>query len=147
AGDVLIRAGDKTMPRRNPAENTTGRSFIGYVRVSTDKQGRSGLGLEAQKVAIDSYLKPNDRLILPLFVEIESGRKNDRPKLMEALAKCRKTGATLIVAKVDRLARNLLFLRTLIDSGVDVVFCDLRDIPPGAVGRFMLSQLALVAEL
>lgn len=129
------------------ASNGTGRAFVAYMRVSTDKQGRSGLGLEAQEATIRGHLKPGDRLLLPPFVEVESGRKADRPKLAEALAKCRKTGATLLVAKVDRLARNLPFLRSLIDSGVDVVFCDMPDIPAGAVGRFMLSQLALVAEL
>ena len=117
------------------------------MRVSTARQGQSGLGLRAQDTAIRAYLRPGDRLLLPPFVEVESGRRADRPKLAEALAKCRKTGATLLVAKVDRLARNLPFLRSLIDSSVDVVFCDLPDIPAGAVGRFMLSQLALVAEL
>ncbi|HVY17617.1 MAG TPA: recombinase family protein, partial [Rhodopila sp.] len=117
------------------------------MRVSTDKQGRSGLGLEAQEATIRAYLRPEDKLLLPPFVEVESGRRSDRPQLAAALAKCRKTGATLLVAKVDRLARNLPFLRSLIDSDVDVVFCDMPDIPAGAVGRFMLSQLALVAEL
>lgn len=136
------------MPPIKPTKRpTTGRRFIAYMRVSTDKQGRSGLGLEAQEATIRAFLRPGDKLLLPPFVEIESGRKTARPKLEEALAKCRKTGATLLVAKVDRLARNLPFLRSLIDSGVDVVFCDLPDIPAGAVGRFMLSQLALVAEL
>jgi DNA invertase Pin-like site-specific DNA recombinase len=127
--------------------NTTRRAFVAYMRVSTARQGQSGLGLEAQDAAIRAYLRPGDKLLLPPFVEVESGRKADRPRLAEALAKCRKTGATLLVAKVDRLARNLPFLRSLLDSGVDVVFCDMPDIPAGAVGRFMLSQLALVAEL
>jgi DNA invertase Pin-like site-specific DNA recombinase len=125
---------------------TAGRRFCGYIRVSTQQQGRSGLGLDAQQTAIERYLRPGDRLEAT-HVEVESGRKADRPRLAEALAFCRKTGATLLVAKVDRLARNLPFLRSLIDSGVDVVFCDLPDIPTGAVGKFMLSQLALVAEL
>ncbi len=125
---------------------TAGRRFCAYIRVSTQQQGRSGLGLDAQRVAIERFLRAEDRLLVT-HTEVESGRKTDRPKLTEALAFCRKTGTTLLVAKVDRLARNLPFLRSLIDSGVDVVFCDMPDIPVGAVGRFMLSQLALIAEL
>jgi DNA invertase Pin-like site-specific DNA recombinase len=128
-------------------KNTTGRAFVAYMRVSTDKQGKSGLGLEAQRAAIDAYMKLGDRLLLPPFIETESGKKSDRPKLAEALAKCRKTGATLLVAKLDRLSRSVVFLRTLIDSGVDVGFCDLPQIPPGAMGRFLLTQMAAVAEL
>jgi DNA invertase Pin-like site-specific DNA recombinase len=135
------------MPTSKPTKTSTGRQFVAYMRVSTDKQGRSGLGLEAQDAAIRAYLKPEDRLLLPPFVETESGRKADRPKLTEALAKCWKTGATLLVAKLDRLSRNVVFLRTLIDSGVDVVFCDLPHIPAGAMGRFLLTQMASVAEL
>ena len=135
------------MPSTKTASDAaTGRRFVAYMRVSTDKQGRSGLGLEAQEAAIQAFLRPTDKLLLPPFVEVESGRKADRPKLAEALAKCRKTGATLLVAKVDRLSRSLPFLRSLVDSGVDVAFCDMPDIPGGAVGRFMLSQMALVAE-
>src|SRR5690242_7129792 len=91
-----------------------GRAFVAYLRVSTDRQGKSGLGLEAQEAAIRAYLKPADRLLMHPFMEVESGRKADRPMLAQALAKCRKTGATLLVAKVDRLARNLPFLRSLI---------------------------------
>jgi DNA invertase Pin-like site-specific DNA recombinase len=125
---------------------TAGRRFCGYIRVSTQQQGRSGLGLDAQQAAIERYLRAEDRLLMT-HTEIESGRKPDRPKLAEALAFCRKTGATLLVAKVDRLTRNLPFLRSLIDSGVDVAFCDLPGLQVGAVGRFMLSQLALIAEL
>jgi DNA invertase Pin-like site-specific DNA recombinase len=88
-----------------------------------------------------------DRLLQPPYVEVESGRNASRGKLTEALARCRKTGATLLVAKLDRLSRNVVFLRTLIDSGVDVAFCDLPHIPPGAMGRFLLTQMAAVAEL
>lgn len=123
------------------------RAFVTYLRVSTDRQGRSGLGLEAQQAAIDAFLAPTDRVLAPPFVEVESGRKSARPKLAEAMAKCRKTGAVLLVAKLDRLSRNVPFLRGLIDSGVDVAFCDLPHIPPGAMGRFLLTQMAAVAEL
>lgn len=103
--------------------------------------------MEAQEAAIRAFMRPADRLLVPIFVEVESGRKANRTKLAEALAKCRRTGATLLVAKLDRLSRNVPFLRTVIDSGVDVAFCDLPHIPPGAMGRFLLTQMAAVAEL
>ena len=128
-------------------EKAEGREFIAYCRVSTQQQGRSGLGLEAQQAAIDAFLRPGDRLLTPPFVEIESGRRADRPRLREAMAKCRATGATLLVARLDRLSRNLPFLRTIIDSPLDVTFADLPSIPPGAIGRFILMQMAAVAEL
>lgn len=124
------------------------KSYIGYARVSTDQQGRSGLGLEAQKQAIQDLVQTRGgRLMLPVFVEVESGRKVERVKLQKAIAKARLLGATLVVAKLDRLARNASFLMALVDSGIDVVFCDLPDLPEGAVGRFMLQQMAAVAEL
>ena len=126
---------------------TQGRTFVAYARVSTDRQGRSGLGLEAQETTIRAYMRPGDRLLVPIYVEVESGRKTARPVLVEALARCRKTGATLLVAKLDRLARNVPFIRAILDSGVDVGFCDLPHIPPGAMGRFLLTQMAAVAEL
>jgi DNA invertase Pin-like site-specific DNA recombinase len=122
-------------------------TFIAYARVSTDKQGRSGLGLEAQQTAINARITASDKLLLPIMVEVESGKRADRPVLAAALAKCRLHHATLLVAKLDRLSRNVVFLRTLIESGVDVAFCDLPHLPPGAMGRFMLTQMAAVAEL
>jgi DNA invertase Pin-like site-specific DNA recombinase len=121
--------------------------YVAYARVSTDKQGRSGLGLEAQQEAIRSYLKPGDELLVPTYVEVESGKRSDRPELAKALDHAKLTGATLLVAKLDRLSRNTKFLLTLLDSGSDVVFCDLPHIPSGAVGRFMVTQMAAVAEL
>ena len=123
------------------------RTFVAYLRVSTDRQGRSGLGLEAQQAAIAAFLRPGDRLLAPPFVEVESGRRTDRPKLREAIARCRATGATLLVAKLDRLSRNVPFLRSLIEGDVDVAFCDMPHVPPGAMGRFLLTQMAAVAEL
>jgi len=123
------------------------RTFVAYCRVSTARQGRSGLGLEAQQAAIRDFLRAGDRLLQPPYVEVESGKVSARPKLTQALARCRKTGATLLVAKLDRLSRNVTFLRALIDSGVDVAFCDLPHVPPGAMGRFLLTQMASVAEL
>src|SRR6476646_648816 len=102
---------------------------------------------DAQRAAIDAFLRPGDRLLQPPYVEVESGRSVARPMLAEALQRCRKTGAALLVAKLDRLSRNVPFLRSLIDSSVDTVFCDLPNIPPGAMGRFLLTQMAAVAEL
>ena len=98
--------------------------YVAYLRVSTQKQGYSGLGLEAQREIIHNYLREKK----PIFeyVEVESGRKTDkgRPKLKEALSQCRTHGAKLIVAKLDRLARNVSFLSALLESDVEIVFCD-----------------------
>lgn len=120
--------------------------YVAYYRVSTNKQGKSGLGLDAQQAAVHRYLKPEDSLIAPPFVEVESGRKSDRPELNKALARCRVMGATLVVAKVDRLTRSAGFLELVLASGVPVAFCDLPGIQ-GAVGTFMLQQMASVAQL
>ena len=81
--------------------------FVGYYRVSTAKQGRSGLGLEAQRKAVSDYLNGGAWELTGEFVEIESGKVDQRPKLEQALAMCELTGATLVVAKLDRLSRNV----------------------------------------
>lgn len=129
-------------PKRSTAR------FIAYYRVSTDKQGRSGLGIEAQQETVKRFLEGTGGFApVARFVETESGRKSDRPQLAKALAACRAHRATLVIAKMDRLSRNQSFLMGLIDSGVDVRFCDFPDIPAGAAGRFMLQQMAAVAEL
>ena len=96
--------------------------YVSYLRVSTQKQGYSGLGLEAQREIIQNHLY--ETTPKTEFIEVESGRKKDRPKLKEALDLCRKTGSTLIVAKLDRLARNVYFLSSLLESDVEIVFCD-----------------------
>ena len=96
--------------------------YVAYLRVSTQKQGYSGLGIEAQREIIQKHL--HDKTPIAEYVEIESGRKKDRPKLKEALRLCRKTEAILIVAKLDRLARSVSFLSNLLESEVDIVFCD-----------------------
>ncbi len=106
------------MLKSNPMK----QKYVAYLRVSTQKQGYSGLGLEAQREIIRNHL--HDTTPVAEFVEVESGRKSDRPKLKEALALCRKDGATLIVAKLDRLARSVSFLSNLLESDVDIVFCD-----------------------
>lgn len=120
--------------------------FIAYYRVSTGRQGRSGLGLDAQRAAVDTYLKGGTSELAGEFVEVETGKRGDRPKLIAALEACRKSRATLVIAKLDRLARNTKFLLTLIDSGANVLFCDLPQVQ-GAMGRFLVTQMASVAEL
>jgi DNA invertase Pin-like site-specific DNA recombinase len=125
-----------------------GMKVVAYHRVSTAIQGRSGLGIDAQREAVRRFLNGTGGFPpIKEFVETESGRKNNRPELAKALAACRVHRAVLVVAKIDRLARNAAFLTGLIDSGVDVLFCDLPHIPAGATGRFMLQQMASVAEL
>lgn len=120
--------------------------YVPYVRVSTAQQGRSGLGLEAQEEAIRLFLKPGDRLLSPTFVEVESGKRGDRPELAKAIKHAKLTGGTLLVAKLDRLSRDTRFLLALIDSGVEVAFGDLPQVH-GPMGRFIVTQMAAVAEL
>ena len=113
--------------------------YVAYLRVSTQKQGYSGLGLEAQKEIIKNFL--HDKIPIAEYVEVESGRHNDRPKLKEALTLCRNTGATLIVAKLDRLARNVSFLTSLLDSGNDIVFCDFPN-----CNKMVIAILGAIAQ-
>ena len=120
--------------------------FIAYYRVSTAKQGRSGLGVEAQQAAVERYLNGGNWKVVETFTEIESGRNSERPALAKALAAARVRQAPIVVAKVDRLTRSVGFLSMLLDAGVDVCFADLPQIE-GTAGRFMLKQIALVAEL
>jgi DNA invertase Pin-like site-specific DNA recombinase len=98
--------------------------FVAYFRVSTDRQGKSGLGLEAQRQAVMDYLNGGRWALVGEFTEIESGKRNDRPQLAAALAACKKLKAKLIVAKFDRLGRNLAFIATLMESGVEFVAVD-----------------------
>jgi DNA invertase Pin-like site-specific DNA recombinase len=121
--------------------------FISYLRVSTDKQGRSGLGIEAQREAVTSYLNGGRWTLVAEYVETESGRRSDRPKLAAALSHAKAVGAKLVFAKLDRLTRNVDLLRSLVASEVDLVFCDLPSVPPGPMGKFLLTQMAAVAEL
>ena len=115
--------------------------YVAYLRVSTQKQGYSGLGLDAQKEIIQNFL--SDKNPIAEYIEIESGRKTDRgrPKLKEALDLCRKTGAKLIVAKLDRLARNVAFLSQLLESDVDIIFCDFP-----AATKMVLHIIAAISQ-
>lgn len=123
------------------------KKFVAYYRVSTDRQGRSGLGLEAQRAVVMDYAGQRAAEVVAEFTDVQSGRSNARPELANALAAARKIGATLVVAKLDRLARNARFLAELVDGDVDVVFCNLPDLPPGSIGRFMVQIMASIAEL
>ncbi len=119
-----------------------GRSAcVAYIRVSTAKQGASGLGLEAQRAAVQAHAAAGGHVIVAEYVEVESGKRADRPQLAAALAACRLHRATLVIAKLDRLSRNVRFIAGVMDSGVDFVACD----TPFA-SRLTLHILAAMAE-
>ena len=115
--------------------------FISYLRVSTAKQGASGLGLEAQRKAVADHLNGGAWNLVREFVEVESGKRDDRPKLAEAMALSRLHGATLLIAKLDRLSRDAHFLLGLQKAGVDFVACDMP-----TANRLTVGILAMVAE-
>jgi DNA invertase Pin-like site-specific DNA recombinase len=119
-------------------------NFVVYYRVSTGRQGKSGL--EAQRAAVATYLNGGDWRIVDEFTEVESGKRSDRPALEKALAAARLHRASLVVSKVDRLTRSVAFLSRLLEAGGDVHFADLPQIE-GATGRFLLQQMVAVAEL
>jgi DNA invertase Pin-like site-specific DNA recombinase len=141
-----IGFGHRTLSERH---TQVAGKFVSYLRVSTVQQGRSGLGLEAQRQAVVNFLNGGTWTLLREFVEVETGKANDRPQLAQALELCRLTGATLVVAKLDRLARDAEFLLGVVrgTGEAGVVFCDLPTLPAGPVGKFMLTQMAAVAEL
>ena len=115
--------------------------FVAYYRVSTSKQGRSGLGLDAQRKAVLDYLNGGSWELVAEFTEIESGRKSDRPELAKALAACKRHKAKLVIAKLDRLARKVHFISGLMETKVTFVACDMPEAEP-----FMLHIYAAVAE-
>ena len=115
--------------------------IIGYQRVSTRQQGQSGLGLESQEAAIRAFAGQKGATIIGMYTEVESGRRSDRPQLGRALAHARRSKATLCVAKLDRLSRNVAFLSALLESKVDFTCCD----NPHA-NKLTIHILACIAE-
>jgi DNA invertase Pin-like site-specific DNA recombinase len=115
--------------------------FVAYYRVSTARQGRSGLGLDAQRNAVETYLNGGDWKIVGEFTEVESGKRADRPEFAKALAACRLHRATLVIAKLDRLARNVHFMSSLMQSGIEFVAAD----NPHA-NKFTIHILVAMAE-
>jgi DNA invertase Pin-like site-specific DNA recombinase len=120
-------------------------NFVSYFRVSTQKQGRSGLGLDAQRSAVSNYLQSHDGAVIAEFVEIESGKGSNalerRPQLRAALDTCRKRKATLLIAKLDRLARNVHFVAGLIETGCDFVAADMPQ-----ANKVMIQMHAVMSE-
>jgi DNA invertase Pin-like site-specific DNA recombinase len=116
------------------------KRFIAYYRVSTDRQRKSGLGLEAQQATVTTYIAKNGQL-LAAYQEAESGRKNDRPELAKALAHARRTKSCLLIAKWDRLSRNAAFLLALVNTDVEIVACDCP-----FINKMIVGILAVVAE-
>lgn len=114
--------------------------FVSYLRVSTDRQGMSGLGLEAQRAAVLNHVTSKGQIVAE-YVEIESGKKNDRPQLARALAEAKRIGAVLMIAKLDRLARNVAFIANLLEAGVEIAAADMPE-----ANRFLLHVMAAVAE-
>jgi DNA invertase Pin-like site-specific DNA recombinase len=115
--------------------------WISYIRVSTARQGKSGLGLEAQRKAVEDYLNGGRWKLVKEFVEVESGKRTDRPEMAKAIQACRVYGAKLLIAKLDRLSRDAHFLLGLEKAGVDFVCADMPQ-----ADRFTVGVLAMVAE-
>lgn len=115
-------------------------AYIAYLRVSTQKQGNSGLGLEAQQASIDGFVRDGD-VVVARYVEVESGKKADRPQLTRALDHCRRIGATLLIAKLDRLARDVHLISGLMKSGVPFKAVDMPE-----ASEFLIHITAAVAE-
>lgn len=115
--------------------------FVYYFRVSTERQGKSGLGLDAQRQAVEDYLRTHAGKVVGEFVEVESGKNSERPALAKAIALCRAHGATLLIAKLDRLARKVLFIAGLMEEKIGFVAADMPNATP-----FMLHIYAAVAE-
>lgn len=122
------------------ASNVTSEA-VAYYRVSTQKQGRSGLGLEAQEAAVTRLASDRGLVIVQAFTEIESGRKKNRAQLEAALDVCRRTGAVLLIAKLDRLARNVALVAAVMDSGVNFIAADMPE-----ADRMTLHVVAALAE-
>lgn len=115
--------------------------FVSYLRVSTDRQGADGYGIEAQRHAVESFLNGGSWQLVSEFVEVESGKNNDRPALQQAFAACKAYGAKLVISRLDRLSRDACFLLGLQNAGIDFIAVD----NPHA-NRLTIGVLALVAE-
>ena len=116
-------------------------SYVSYLRVSTQRQGQSGLGIDAQRAAVDGYLKSIGGTLLEEHIEVESGGKNTRPILVQSIAQAKRLGATLVIAKLDRLARNVAFVSALMEAGVEFVAVDFP-----AANKLLIHIMAAVAE-
>jgi DNA invertase Pin-like site-specific DNA recombinase len=124
------------------------RRFVAYYRVSTERQGRSGLGLEAQQQAVADFINGGSELVAE-FTEVESGKEDARPALSSALEACRGHKAKLVIAKLDRLSRNLAFIATLMDSGVEFVAVDVPYAEPlyiHILGAFAQHERKMISE-
>ena len=129
------------------AQQAKRQGIIAYYRVSTDKQGESGLGLDAQQAAVSDYAQRSGLYTAAAYTEVESGGNDERTQLAKAIAHARRSKSKLVVAKLDRLTRDTQFLLGLASSDADLVFCDLPQMPEGPMGRFFLTIMAAVAEL
>jgi DNA invertase Pin-like site-specific DNA recombinase len=129
---MISKMTEQTLPRPK---------FVAYYRVSTDKQGRSGLGLEAQSATVESHARRNGGEIIAQFQEIESGKRADRPELLKALELCRRKKAVLIIAKLDRLSRNVAFIANLMESRVEFIACDMPE-----ANKLTLHIMAAMAQ-
>jgi DNA invertase Pin-like site-specific DNA recombinase len=116
-------------------------NFVSYLRVSTARQGQSGLGLEAQRKAVEDYLNGGHWQLIQEFVEVESGKNNDRAELAKAMALCRLRNATLVIAKIDRLSRDAHFLLGLQKAGVRFVAADMPE-----ANEMVVGIMAVVAQ-
>jgi DNA invertase Pin-like site-specific DNA recombinase len=117
------------------------KKVVSYLRVSTQRQGASGLGLEAQRTAVETFCRSHGYHIVEEFVEVETGKRNDRPILRDALARAKSCKALLVISKLDRLARNVAFIANLMESGVEFRACDMPE-----ANRLLLHVMAAVAE-
>lgn len=115
-------------------------TYIAYYRVSTAKQGQSGLGLDAQRAAVLRFIK-NPTWLIGEFTDIDSGKNNNRPELMKAIQSGKQRGARLVIAKLDRLSRNLIFISSLMDSKVSFICADMPD-----ANEFTIHLLAALAQ-
>jgi len=125
------------------------RQLVGYIRkspVGKKKSYGTGLGVEAQEEAIRRYAETMGDTVVHIYMESERGKNPDRPELRKAMIHARRIGGVLVVARLDRMARNAKLFLELLDGGVDVAFCDFPTVPAGPIGRLILSVLAIIAE-